>query len=309
MIPGLGVISPDQRRAVPGEREVDQGDRTGARGGLHPRGQRPVGEVGGEGEPGAGHAAAHPGVRRPPPLGRAVRRDAGGGVRGPVADRGAGRGGAGPGAPGSRDHEALAAKPTDDLRGLRFLSPRATTTSTGRHPRRGPHGGGDVHQGDRAGSRPSRSPSPDWPGRHIWQFHFSERTAARLARPGAPSTRPCALQPNSPEAHLALGQIHYWGELDYEAALREFRIAHAGDPGNGDMAWARGLVERRLGQWDQAIADLRRARGAGPAIGRQEPGPLRGASPAAGVRRGRARTWTGPWRWSRNRRSTSSRRC
>ena len=67
------------------------------------------------------------------------------------------------------------------------------------------------------------------------------------------------LQPGLAEAHLALGQIHYWGELDYEAALREFRTAHAGDPGNGDLAWARGLVERRLGQWDKAIADLRRA--------------------------------------------------
>jgi serine/threonine-protein kinase len=32
-----------------------------------------------------------------------------------------------------------------------------------------------------------------------------------------------------------------------------------GDPGNSDLAWARGLVERRLGQWEQATADLRRA--------------------------------------------------
>nr|MBA3258563.1 protein kinase [Gemmatimonadales bacterium] len=94
---------------------------------------------------------------------------------------------------------------------------------------------------------------------HISQFHFAERTAGRLTKARSAAESALRLQPDLPEAHLALGQIHYWGELDYEAALREFRIAHAADPGNGDLAWARGLVERRLGQWDQALADLRRA--------------------------------------------------
>ena len=94
---------------------------------------------------------------------------------------------------------------------------------------------------------------------HIWQFHFSDRTAGKLAAARAAVDSALALDPGLPEAHLALGQIHYWGELDYQAALREFRLAHAGDPGNGDIAWARGLVERRLGQWDQALASLRKA--------------------------------------------------
>jgi tetratricopeptide (TPR) repeat protein len=94
----------------------------------------------------------------------------------------------------------------------------------------------------------------------IWRFHlYSERTEQRLdlARRAADSA--LALEPDLPEAHLALGQIYYWGELDYPGALREFRTALAGDPGNGDLAWARGLVERRLGQWGQAQADLKRA--------------------------------------------------
>jgi eukaryotic-like serine/threonine-protein kinase len=95
---------------------------------------------------------------------------------------------------------------------------------------------------------------------HIWQFHiFSDRTQARLAKARSAADSALRLQPRLPEAHLALGQIHYWGELDYPQALREFRIAQAGGPGNGDLAWARGLVERRLGQWEQAVADLRRA--------------------------------------------------
>jgi serine/threonine-protein kinase len=95
---------------------------------------------------------------------------------------------------------------------------------------------------------------------HIWQFQLlADRTPERLAKARSAVDSALGLAPHLPEAHLALGQIHYWGELDYQQALREFRIAQAGDPGNGDLAWARGLVERRLGQWDQAIADLRRA--------------------------------------------------
>ena len=95
---------------------------------------------------------------------------------------------------------------------------------------------------------------------HIWQFHlFSDRTEARLALARRAADSALKLQPDLPEAHLAQGQIHYWGELDYPKALEEFRIALAGDPGNGDLAWARGLVERRLGQWEQARADLKRA--------------------------------------------------
>jgi TolB-like protein/Flp pilus assembly protein TadD/tRNA A-37 threonylcarbamoyl transferase component Bud32 len=94
---------------------------------------------------------------------------------------------------------------------------------------------------------------------YIAEFHYIERTPGRLALARKAADSAMRLQPGLPEAHLAQGQIHYWGELDYQAALKEFRIAHEADPGNGDLAWARGLVERRLGQWDEAIADLRRA--------------------------------------------------
>jgi serine/threonine-protein kinase len=85
---------------------------------------------------------------------------------------------------------------------------------------------------------------------HISEFHFSDRTGERLAKARSAADSALRLQPDLPEAHLARGQIHYWGELDYDRALREFRIAHARDPGNSDIAWARGLVERRLGQWE-----------------------------------------------------------
>lgn len=36
------------------------------------------------------------------------------------------------------------------------------------------------------------------------------------------------LDPNLPQSHLAMGYLHYWGERDYEAALRDFELARAG---------------------------------------------------------------------------------
>jgi serine/threonine-protein kinase len=156
------------------------------------------------------------------------------------------------------EHEALASKPTENLQAYDFLL-RGNDLLT----RAGD--GEALHTAERmyvqateldprfalAFARLGRA--------RIWQFHFSERTPGKLAAARAAVDSALALEPALPEAHLAQGLIHYWGELDYEAALREFKLAHAGDPGNGDIAWARGLVERRLGQWDQALASLRRA--------------------------------------------------
>jgi serine/threonine-protein kinase len=156
------------------------------------------------------------------------------------------------------EHEALAAKPTDNLRAYDFYL-RGNDYLT--HP-------GDPDGPRKAEDMYSRATSLDprfamafarLARAHMWQFQLMDRTPARLAKARSAVDSALRLKPNLPEAHLALGQIHYWGELDYPRALEEFRIAQAEDPGNGDIAWARGLVERRLGQWTAAIADLSKA--------------------------------------------------
>src|SRR5213080_4472794 len=71
--------------------------------------------------------------------------------------------------------------------------------------------------------------------------------------------RALALNPNLPETHLALGYYRYYGERDFTAALAEFQQAEQGLPNNVDVNRAIGVIQRRLGHWDEAIAELRRA--------------------------------------------------
>ncbi|MGH7497280.1 MAG: tetratricopeptide repeat protein, partial [Gemmatimonadales bacterium] len=44
----------------------------------------------------------------------------------------------------------------------------------------------------------------------------------------------------------------YWGELDYEEALREFENALRQQPSNAELLQAIGYVERRQGRWEQS---------------------------------------------------------
>ena len=50
--------------------------------------------------------------------------------------------------------------------------------------------------------------------------------------------RAIALDPNLPEAHLALGYYRYYGHRDYTGALAEFRKAEKGLPNSADVILA-----------------------------------------------------------------------
>ena len=135
----------------------------------------------------------------------------------------------------------------------------ATSTSTGREtppdsarPRR-------CIPGPPSWIPPSRSPSPGWPGPA--SGNSTSRTGPARGSPwrGVAADSALQLQPELPEAHLALGQIHYWGELDYERG-------------------AAGVPDRPRGRPRQ------RRHGLGPRAGRAPPGPVGPGArgPAAG---------------------------
>jgi serine/threonine protein kinase len=81
---------------------------------------------------------------------------------------------------------------------------------------------------------------------------------ARLAAAKDSLDHALALDPNLPEAHLALGYYRYYGQRDFTGGLAEFQQAEKGLPNNVDVIEAIGLIQRRLGHWDEAIVALRR---------------------------------------------------
>lgn len=68
-----------------------------------------------------------------------------------------------------------------------------------------------------------------------------------------------ALQPDLPQAHLAMGYSYYWGHRDYAAALKELTIARAGQPNNAEVVAAIAYVHRRQADADLGIPQLQQA--------------------------------------------------
>jgi len=65
------------------------------------------------------------------------------------------------------------------------------------------------------------------------------------------------LQPDLPEAHLAMGEYYYRGRRDYDRALKELELARSGVPAEATNVIA--FVQRRQGKFDDAIQNQREA--------------------------------------------------
>jgi TolB-like protein/Tfp pilus assembly protein PilF len=92
-----------------------------------------------------------------------------------------------------------------------------------------------------------------------WILHDRERTVGRREKARALAERALELQPDLPEAHLALGYSHYYGDNDYDAALKEFEIAKRGLPNESDVYLAIAAIQRRQGKWAESTANLEKA--------------------------------------------------
>jgi len=90
-------------------------------------------------------------------------------------------------------------------------------------------------------------------------YWFGDRSDAQRARFETAARRAVALAPDLPEAHIAMGYYHYWGRLDYGPALDEFAAAAKREPNNAEVAQVTGLVHRRQGKFDQALASFKHA--------------------------------------------------
>ncbi len=85
-----------------------------------------------------------------------------------------------------------------------------------------------------------------------WWFH--DRTQERLAMAQAAVEKALTLDPDLPEAHVALGWYHYRGYLEYDRALAEFAIAQKSQPNNPRLWGGIAAIQRRQGKMVQALA-------------------------------------------------------
>jgi TolB-like protein/Flp pilus assembly protein TadD len=92
-----------------------------------------------------------------------------------------------------------------------------------------------------------------------WIMNDREKTAARREKARALAERALQLQPGLPEAHLARGFSYYYGDNNYDAALKEFQMAQRGLPNDAEVYLAIGAIQRRQGKWEESNANLQKA--------------------------------------------------
>ncbi len=81
----------------------------------------------------------------------------------------------------------------------------------------------------------------------------------RVARQREEAETALRLAPEIPQAHLAMGLAHYWGNRDYARALAEFYIGLQGAPNEASLWFMVGAIHRRLGDWDKFYEVFERA--------------------------------------------------
>jgi serine/threonine protein kinase/tetratricopeptide (TPR) repeat protein len=90
-------------------------------------------------------------------------------------------------------------------------------------------------------------------------WYYYDRSEKRLAMAKETVDKALELNPELPEAHLALGHYYYHGHLDYDRALEQFAIARKSQPNNSDVLSFIGFVQRRQGRFEQALTNLKKA--------------------------------------------------
>ncbi|HET7599430.1 MAG TPA: hypothetical protein VFK09_04025, partial [Gemmatimonadales bacterium] len=90
-----------------------------------------------------------------------------------------------------------------------------------------------------------------------WEYY--DHSPANLEAVRQSVERAFALAPDFPEVRIARGYYFYWGRRDYSAALQEFERARQNGGDAAQLLNAIGLVQRRQGRWDEALASLREA--------------------------------------------------
>ena len=98
----------------------------------------------------------------------------------------------------------------------------------------------------------------------VYYYENFEQSVPRLERAKQLAEEALRLQPDLPEAHLALGRYYSLGDatrlgIDYARGLAEYQIAQRALPGDPEICGAIGRVLRHLGRWQESNASFERA--------------------------------------------------
>ena len=90
-------------------------------------------------------------------------------------------------------------------------------------------------------------------------YWLNELGPEYLDRAKRAADRALQLDPNLPDAHVALGHYFYACCADYDRALQHLEMAHAARPSDAQVVMLVGNVHKRLGNWKDAIRYYERA--------------------------------------------------
>ena len=97
-----------------------------------------------------------------------------------------------------------------------------------------------------------------------WILHIFNPTRERRQKARVLAEQALQLQPDLPEAHLAMGFSYYYGDNNYDAAQKEFEIARRGLPNESEVYLALGAIQRRQGKWAESTANLEKSASLNP---------------------------------------------
>ena len=90
-------------------------------------------------------------------------------------------------------------------------------------------------------------------------FDGEDRTEERLEQALAAVERALEIDPDLPQARVALGSYFYWGPRDYDQALEQFMLAEKSLPNDSDLMASIAYIIRRQGRFEEALERQERA--------------------------------------------------
>jgi TolB-like protein/Flp pilus assembly protein TadD len=93
----------------------------------------------------------------------------------------------------------------------------------------------------------------------ITYFYEVDRSPERLTKAKSALDRAFQLQPDLPQAHVALGYYYYAGSKNYATALGEYALAEKSMRADHELLELMAAAYRRIGNYDAAINQLKKA--------------------------------------------------